>query len=301
LRKPVTLKNGHAAFCTELALGESFEVPGVRVDIGARTDVGRSHTHNEDSYRVVKELGLIVISDGIGGQAKGEVASSIAVDSVARHCAHTGAATSAGRDLAPNLSPRTRHLANAVRWANRKIRTAASSNPEYANMGATVVAAWLDGEQLSLVHVGDSRAYLFRAGELKQLTRDHSLAAERARRGFITKTEAETSTLQNVLLRALGIEDKVQLEADEVALQRGDMVLLCTDGLTHMVSDAELTRVLRSGESAQDATDRLVELANANGGKDNITAVVLRVETESGGPFQWLRRRFRPVGFEGVN
>ena len=269
----------------------------MRVDIGARSDTGRKHTHNEDSYAIVRELGLFVVSDGIGGQAKGEVASAMAVESVTRHCAQPDSAPpSAARELPPNLSPRTYQLANAVRWANRKIRTAASRDSACAGMGATMVAGWLNGQQLSVVNVGDSRAYLFRAGALKQLTNDHSLAAERARRGIMSSQEAETSSLQNVLLRALGTDDKIHLDACEYALMPDDIVLLCTDGLTHMVGDKELTGVLSTSEDAQRTTDRLVDLANAHGGKDNVTVVVLRVEPHGNGLMHWVRRRWSAEG-----
>jgi PPM family protein phosphatase len=266
----------------------------LRVDIGARSDVGRKHTHNEDCYCVLRELGLFVVSDGIGGQAKGEVASAMAVEAISTHClqATSGAASSVFREVRSNLSAKTCHLANAVRWANRKIRSAASRDPACVGMGATLVAAWLNGQDLSLVNIGDSRAYLFRAGTLKQLTHDHSLAAERARRGLTTQREAQTSTLQNILLRALGTEDKIELEAEDVALQHGDVVLLCTDGLTHMVTDSELGGVLAAQESAQLVTDRLIDLANARGGKDNVTVVVLRVEQDGNGLLEWLRRHF---------
>jgi serine/threonine protein phosphatase PrpC len=271
----------------------------VRIDVGACSDAGRKNTHNEDSYRVVREMGLFVVSDGIGGQAKGEAASEITVEAVTKHCSQTdSAAPSAIRELRPGLSARTNQLASAVRWANRRIRAAASRDSAYLGMGATVVAAWLNDEQLSVVSVGDSRAYLFRAGALRQLTNDHSLAAERARRGFTTKQEAELSPSQNVLLRALGTDDKVHPDADEVALQLGDIVVLCTDGLTHMVTDSELSGVLSAFESAQIATDRLIDLANSHGGKDNITVVVLRIESDANGLMQWVRRRLHP---EGVN
>jgi protein phosphatase len=264
----------------------------LRVDIGARSDVGRRHTKNQDCYCVLRELGLFVVSDGMGGQVKGEVASAMAVEAVTTHCLQTpsGPATSLFREARANLSTKTCHLASAVRWANRKIRSAAARNPAYLGMGATLVAAWLQGQHLSLVHVGDSRAYLLRAGALKQLTSDHSLAAERARRGFMTKHEAHKSTLQNFLLRALGTDDKVEVDAEDVVLQPGDVLLLCTDGLTHMVTDSEILRTLVTCENAQAATDRLVELANAHGGNDNVTAVVLRIRQNGAGLLDWLRR-----------
>jgi len=255
----------------------------LRVDIGSRSDVGLKRARNEDCYCVLRELGLFVVSDGIGGQAKGEIASAMAVDAVVTHCQQATAGPNSSLQSHSRLSAKTRHLANAVRWANRKIRTAATGHSAYFGMGATLVAAWLNGECLSIVNVGDSRAYMLRAGALKQLTRDHSLAAERARRGITTKQEAATSTLQNVLLQALGVNDKIDVEAEDVSLQPGDVVLLCTDGLTHMVSDAEIAAALVTCENAQRAADRLVELASTHGGKDNITAVVLRIDHNANG------------------
>lgn len=264
----------------------------MRIDIGASTDVGRKRSQNEDCYCVLRELGLFVVSDGIGGQANGEVASTMAVEAVVTHCQQATAGPNSPLHSESHLSVRTRHLANAVRWANRKIRTAGTLNAAYSGMGATLVAAWLNGERLSLVSIGDSRAYIFRNGALKQLTRDHSLAAERARRGLITKQEAATCAVQNVLLQALGTDDKIDVDAEEVVLQYGDLVLLCTDGLTHMTSDEEIASALVVCEDAQRVTDRLVEMASARGGKDNITVVVLRFEAGDKGLLDRLRRRW---------
>jgi protein phosphatase len=159
-------------------------------------------------------------------------------------------------------------------------------------MGATLVAAWLRGSRLSIAHVGDSRAYLFRATKLQQMTQDHSLAAERARRGLSTSQEARKRALHNVLLRALGTEDTVEVDSCELATQEGDIILLCTDGLSSMVSDSEIANVLLTCETAQDATDRLVALANERGGKDNVTVVVIRIGKHSGRILDWFRERF---------
>jgi PPM family protein phosphatase len=267
----------------------------LRIDIGASTDVGRTRSRNEDCYCVLRELGLFVISDGIGGQANGEVASTMAVEAVVTHCQQATAGPTSPLHSESHLSVRTRHLANAVRWANRKIRTASAQNAAYSGMGATLVAAWLNGECLSLVSIGDSRAYIFRNGTLKQLTRDHSLAAERARRGLITKQEASACEVQNVLLQALGTSDKIDVEAEEVVLQHGDVVLLCTDGLTHMASDEQIASALVLCEDVQRVTDRLVEMASARGGKDNITVVVLRFGTNDKDLLSRLRRRWGSV------
>jgi PPM family protein phosphatase len=270
----------------------------VRLDIGARTDVGRVRNNNEDSYRLVPALNLFVLSDGMGGETHGEVASALAVESVAAHCleaANNFSAPFFGEPQA-DLSEKTNRLASAIHLANRKIHEAAVSNAAQRGMGATVLAAWLDGQKLSLAHVGDSRAYLLRAGVLEQLTFDHSLVAEQMRRGLITPQEAESSKMQSVLIRALGAQDEVEADADEHLLLDGDTLLLCSDGLTRMVTDPEIASTLLTHPAAQAAADRLVALANEYGGEDNTTVVVLRIGIGPNGWFNRLRRWSRNLG-----
>jgi len=254
-------------------------------DIGARTDLGRVRNNNEDTYRLVPELNLFVVSDGMGGEAYGEVASAMAVDIVAAHCleAENNRSAPSFGQARPNLSEKTNRLASAVHLANRKIHEAARSNPRQHGMGATVLAAWLDppGRALSLVHVGDCRAYLLRSGMLEQLTSDHSLVAEQVRRGILTPQQARTSTMQSVLIRVLGAREEVEVDADEHLLLDGDTLLLCTDGLTRMVTNAEIASTLLTYPAAQAAADRLVALANDYGGEDNVTIVVLRIALDS--------------------
>ena len=253
----------------------------VQLDIGARTDLGRVRNNNEDMYRVVPELNLVVVSDGMGGEAYGEVASTMVVDIVAAHCreAEDNRSTPSFGEARPDLSEKTNRLASAVHLANRKIHEAALSNPRQRGMGATVLAAWLDAPRraLSLAHVGDSRAYLLRAGMLEQLTSDHSLVAEQVRRGILTPQQARTSTMQSVLIRVLGAYEEVEVDADEHLLLDGDTLLLCTDGLTRMVTNPEIASTLLTYPAAQAAADRLVALANDYGGEDNVTVVVLRI------------------------
>src|SRR5712691_5086861 len=176
---------------------------GVRVRIvsGGVTDVGRVRTNNEDCYRIVAPQNLFVLSDGMGGEAHGEVASALAVETVVKHCLD------------------------------------AEDNPERHGMGATLTAAWIHGTKLSIAHVGDSRAYLLRSGSLLQLTRDHSLVAEQVRRGILTAAEAEESEMQSVLLRALGAQPEIEVDAEEHILFPRDVLLLCCDGLTRMVTE----------------------------------------------------------------
>src|ERR1700675_2861730 len=165
----------------------------------------------------------------------------------------------------------------------------ATSNPGHKGMGATIVAAWMDAQRLSLSHVGDSRAYLLRAGSLEQLTADHSLVAEKVRIGILTPQEADASELQSVLTRAVGTSANVQVDADEQMLLVGDSLLLCSDGLTRMVTDPEIASTLLTSTSAQEAANRLVDLANEYGGTDNVSVIVVRVIQKSEGVLERLK------------
>ena len=156
-------------------------------------------------------------------------------------------------------------------------------------MGATLTAAWINEEKLSVVHVGDSRIYLLRSGVLQQLTSDHSLVAEQVRRGILTAAEAEHSELQSVLLRALGTQPEVEVDAEEHILFPGDILLLCTDGLTRMVAEQKIAAMLQSESDPGRAAEKLVALANENGGADNVTVVVVHMEPKEGGFLSWLR------------
>jgi protein phosphatase len=153
-----------------------------------------------------------------------------------------------------------------------------------------VTAGWIDGNRLSIAHVGDSRAYLLRSGNLQQLTSDHSLVAEQVRRGILTPAEAERSEMQSVLLRALGAHEEIEVDSEEHALFGNDVLLLCSDGLTRMVTDPEIAGTLQAEPDPTKASERLVELANEQGGADNVTAVVVRMESGRKGWLPWLRR-----------
>jgi len=257
-----------------------------KIELGATTHVGRVRESNEDHFRVVPELQLMIVSDGMGGEASGEVASELAVETIVEHCTEPPrlTASSAANSQRPEFSERTNCLLTAVQSANRRIHVASLEDPEKHGMGATVVAAWLEGLRLSLVHVGDSRAYLFRAGALERLTYDHTLVAEQVRIGILTPQQADTSAWQSVLIRALGTNEQVDLDVEERQLTPGDVLLLCSDGLTRMVRDPEIGNVLASAPLAQEAADRLVTLANQSGGEDNVTVVVMRIPPEYPAP-----------------
>lgn len=264
----------------------------MRIESGGSSDVGRVRTNNEDSFRIVAPLNLFVLSDGMGGEAHGEVASAMAVDTVASHCqeAENRPSTSVFAETQAGLAAKTQRLASAVRLANRTIHESAEKHPEQRGMGATLTAAWLEGARLSLAHVGDSRAYLLRAGGLTQLTNDHSLVAEQVRRGILTPQQAETSEMQSVLLRALGAQPDVDVDADEYVVLERDVLLLCSDGLTRMVTEPEIASTLAVERDPQKAAEQLVELANEYGGEDNVTVIVVRLEREPGGWFSRLLR-----------
>jgi serine/threonine protein phosphatase PrpC len=267
----------------------------VRIASGGVSDVGRVRTNNEDCYRIVTPLDLYVLSDGMGGEAHGEIASAMAVETVVRHCLDTeknSAAPFFGQTQ-PNWNPRTKRLVSAVHLANKNIFKSAEDHPEQHGMGATLTAAWIDGTKLSIAHVGDSRAYLLRAGNLLQLTQDHSLVAEQVRRGILTAAEAEESEMQSVLLRALGAQPEIEVDAEEQQLIARDLLLLCSDGLTRMVTEPEIAGTLQAETDPTMAAEKLIKLANERGGADNITVIVVRLETDSKGWFSWLRRGAR--------
>jgi len=267
----------------------------VQIASGGATDVGRVRTNNEDCYRIVAPLNLFVLSDGMGGEAHGEVASTLAVETVVKHCLDVEA-NPAARVLGqtqPNWSARTKRLSTAFHLANKCIFQSAEEHPDQHGMGATLTAAWIDGAKLSVAHVGDSRAYLLRTGSLLQLTRDHSLVAEQVRRGILTVAEAEESDMQSVLLRALGAQPEIEVDAEEHMLFPRDILLLCSDGLTRMVTEPEIAGMLQAETDPARAAEKLVALANDRGGPDNITVVIVRLEKDSKGWFSWLRRGAR--------
>lgn len=259
---------------------------------GGVTNVGRVRTNNEDSFRIIDSMHLYILSDGMGGEAHGEIASAMAVEVIAKHCAETEVdpAMTIFADMPSAWSEKTRKLSSAVHLANKSIFDSAQTHPEQRGMGATITAAWIDGARLSIAHVGDSRAYLLRSGNLQQLTSDHSLVAEQVRRGILTPAEAERSDMQSVLLRALGAHPDIEVDSEEHTLFASDVLLLCSDGLTRMVTEPEIAGTLQSEPDPVSAAQRLVELANEQGGADNVTAIVVRIGEEPKGWFSWLRR-----------
>jgi PPM family protein phosphatase len=273
----------------------------LQISSGGATHVGMVRTNNEDSFRIVQPLNLFVLADGMGGVAHGEVASALAVETVVKHCMESEQIPGAPLlgEAKPGLTPKSRRLLSAVHLANKEVFQSAVEHPEQQGMGATLTAAWIDGAQLSIAHVGDSRVYLLRAGLLEQLTSDHSLVAEQVRRGLLTASEAEQSNLQSVLLRALGTQPEVEVDVEQVGLFPGDTLVLCSDGLTRMVPEFEIAGALQAEPNPQRAAEKLVQLANESGGVDNISVVVISIRLEAKGWLSWLRRGARKSA--GVN
>jgi protein phosphatase len=232
------------------------------VETTVRTDVGLQRRGNEDSSYAQEPV--FVVADGMGGARAGEVASQMVVD-----------AFSAG--LPDDGTPEER-LSMVVQRANREIHERSHKESERAGMGTTVTAAYLDEDALSLAHVGDSRAYLLRDGELSRLTEDHSLVEELLRGGKLTEEEALEHPQRSVITRALGIEPIVEIDTWTYPLRPADIVLICSDGLTSMIPEHQVRDAIMQSRSLSEAADRLITEANAAGGRDNITVVLFRVE-----------------------
>jgi PPM family protein phosphatase len=262
---------------------------------GARSDTGCVRENNEDSFRVAPELNLFVLSDGMGGLESGEVASRLAVDAVLDHCrkAEANPDLPLVGDRIEGMSDASNRLASAVRFANESVYRAAHEGSGVRGMGATIVAMKSVDQRISFAHVGDSRIYRLRDAKLAQLTHDHSFVAEEVRNGRMTQEEADNSTMQNVLIRALGIDPAVEVDLSEEPLLEGDTILLCSDGLTRELTDAQIAAVLGERGNAEAAANELVDLAKQAGGGDNVTVIVLRCVAKPAGALARIAKFFK--------
>jgi len=252
-----------------------------RITCQALSDVGRKRKGNEDALFLNEHQKLYVVADGMGGHAAGEVASRVAVDAIAEFVELTGGNQEITWPfgLDDSISYEGNRLKTAVRHANSRVLEATRESAEYEGMATTVAAVLVDGDVANLAHVGDSRIYVWSAGEITLLTRDHSWVNEQIENGAISPEQARSHPLRNVVTRALGGRSDLVVDIQSRRMAEGDMLLLCSDGLTTMVPDDEIARVLgESGGDVADAAQALVGLANERGGEDNITVVLLKFE-----------------------
>jgi PPM family protein phosphatase len=227
-----------------------------------KTDTGRQRRDNEDNVFV--RAPLFVVADGMGGAQAGEVASKLAVEEF--------------QEALPDQGSAEERLTDRIRAANRRIYDLSRTEHEHAGMGTTLTAVYLDDDHLAVAHVGDSRAYIFREGELTRLTQDHSLVEELVRQGKLTEEQAAEHPQRSIITRALGIEGHVDVDTWSYPMRAADVVLLCSDGLTSMIGEEQIARILGGERSLDRAADQLIGAANDAGGRDNITVVLFRLE-----------------------
>ncbi len=239
----------------------------------AKTDTGRARDNNEDSVAIDEGTRVAVLADGMGGYNAGEIASGMATafikSEMSRWLVEVGS-VARSREV-------RRAMEICVDSANLSIFNAANSNSQYAGMGTTLVVATFRDDGLVLGHIGDSRCYRLRAGVLQQITRDHSLLQEQMDAGLITPEQAEHSTIKNLVTRALGVEEVVQLDVNEHAVEVGDVYMMCSDGLSDMVNDAGIAKIMTAGTGLEQTAQALIDAANEHGGRDNISVLMVEV------------------------
>jgi protein phosphatase len=250
-----------------------------KIQFSELTDTGMVRDHNEDAIGTNEDMGLMVLADGMGGYNAGEVASGIAVQTIAELAAE-GAHREERNDIDPNtgLMRQTIVLRDAIARANKIIFQTAQSQTHCEGMGTTLVAAMFYDDKISIAHVGDSRAYRLRDERFEQLTMDHSLLQELVDRGFYSEEEAQRSTNRNYVTRALGVEPTVEVEVQEYDVLPDDIYLLCSDGLPDMVEDEDIHLTISTFNASLDVVgQQLVQVANDNGGRDNVSVMLAEV------------------------
>ena len=244
-----------------------------------QTDVGRRRKLNEDNFLVDPEPNLYAVCDGMGGHNAGEVASKMAIENLQAFIekSHREKEITWPYGLDVNLSYDGNRLKTAIKLANKKVFRAADNREDYTGMGTTAVAGLVSGDMLTVGSAGDSRCYLLRGGELKQLTRDDSWVSAALGEGILNSDEIERHPLRNVITKAIGAKEAIELDVVEQKLAGGDVVLICSDGLHAMLTDAQIREAMTPfGPSLEEAAGKLIDAANEAGGKDNVSVVLLR-------------------------
>jgi protein phosphatase len=263
-----------------------------KVTTALLSDTGRARQNNEDAVGEEREIGLLVLADGMGGYNAGEVASGIAVTTIVDHVRKEWPSLAHGEmDEETGYSQEALLLRKAVEQAHSTIHQVAQSQPQCAGMGTTVVVCLLHDDRASIAYVGDSRLYRLRGETLEQITRDHTLLEELIARGHYSREDASKLVRRNIVTRALGVEPTVQVDLLEEPLAVGDILLLCSDGLTDMLDDATIALTLRQfAANLQEAVEKLVEAANARGGKDNVSVVAARIDGSFARGRRWYEK-----------
>jgi len=254
----------------------------MKLTSAGRTHVGMKRAHNEDSLRLFREENLFIVADGMGGHASGEVASQMSVETLAeffRATAEDDEITwpykmDKGRRYEEN------RVVTGIKLSNRRIHEAAARDAKLKGMGTTIVVTFFMDGICYIGHVGDSRVYRFRAGQLVQLTEDHSLLNDYIKMRQLTPEEIEAFPHKNVIVRALGMKDSVQVDIMHEGAQPGDVYLLCSDGLSGMISDEQMANILRNGADLDAQCEALIDGANEAGGTDNITVILVRIDKD---------------------
>lgn len=261
------------------------------LEMVVRSDPGLIRSHNEDAVFADAALGIAILADGMGGYKAGEVASGMATTLLATSFSRfipTHTAASVGYCDVDFVE---RYIAEEVAMANAAIFSSSQTQPQYAGMGTTLVLAWFYDNRMSVAHVGDSRLYRLRGESFEQLTRDHSLLQEQLDSGMITPEEARYSLNKNLVTRALGVDSDVETEIHAYDLQAGDIVMLCSDGLNDMVEDDEIALTLETlGGNLALAAEQLIHMANDNGGRDNISVILIKVRGDFSSPKGWWHK-----------
>ena len=253
----------------------------MKLSSAGRTHVGMKRAHNEDSLRLFREENLFIVADGMGGHASGEVASQMSVETLAEFFRATSEddeitwpyKMDKGRKYEEN------RVITGIKLSNRRIHEAAARDAKLKGMGTTIVVTFFVGGTCYIGHVGDSRVYRFRDGQLTQLTEDHSLLNDYIKMRQLTPEEIEAFPHKNVIVRALGMKDSVQVDIMHEAARSGDVYLLCSDGLSGMISDEQMANILRAGGDLDSQCESLIDGANEAGGTDNITVILVRIDT----------------------
>jgi PPM family protein phosphatase len=282
VRKPLSRRSYHDAPCDALHIpsvpGRGMSLKGKLRCVGL-TDTGKVRDHNEDTIAFDSDIGLLVLADGMGGYNAGEVASGIAVKTILNLVRESvDRQDLRALDRESGMSRPSIILRDAIHRANKIIYQTARTQPNCEGMGTTVVSMLFFDNRASIAHVGDSRLYRLRSDKFEQVTMDHSLLQELVDRGFYSAEEAQRAANKNYVTRALGVEPNVDVEVQEVPVQKGDFYALCSDGLSDMVEDDDMHLTLTTfGANLDTVAKQLIQLANDNGGRDNISVVMANV------------------------